>query len=197
MIRELNSLDSSKVASLHQKAFNNFFLTNLGFNFLFEFYQSVLLHKNCIGIGSFEDENLIAFAIGTSKKEGFYSSILKRNSFKLILKSLPVLIKKPKNIIRLFNSLRTKDAEEAYISNNASLLSICTDPKLNNRGIGKEILKAFEEIAFSRANSISLTTDAFDNDSVNTFYEKSGYTFLKVLTQGKRKMNLYNKFKDA
>jgi ribosomal protein S18 acetylase RimI-like enzyme len=196
-IQVLTSLDSLEIASLHQRAFPKFFLTSLGLHFLSVFYDSVLSDPNGIGVGVFEDQRLVGFAIGTYKKANFYTSVLKKNSINLLFSCLTVLIKRPRNIIRLFNALVTKETEEAYISNNASLLSICTDPQFNNRGIGKEILKAFEEIAFLKASSISLTTDAFDNDSVNTFYRKSGYIFLKEFTQGKRKMNLYNKFRNA
>ena len=63
--------------------------------------------------------------------------------------------------------------------------------------MGRKILTAFEELAFSSSESISLTTDATNNEYVNNFYKKNGYLLLKQFSQGNRKMNLYNKTKYA
>ncbi|KHJ39134.1 hypothetical protein PBAC_07340 [Pedobacter glucosidilyticus] len=197
VVKVLKPTDCSKVAELHLEAFSSFFLTSLGKSFLVVFYKAIIKHKNGIALGIYENEKLLAFAVGTTKKRGFYTSIIKSSAFKLLLFSLPALIKTPTNILKLFKSLITNETTEETLLDNASLLSICVNPLANHRGLGKKILVAFEESVFFLANSISLTTDAIDNEYVNLFYKKNGYILLKQYSQGKRKMNLYNKQKNA
>lgn len=197
LVKALRPSDCLKIAELHLEAFSSFFLTSLGKKFLIVFYNAIINHTNGIALGIYENEKLLAFAVGTTKKRGFYTSIIKNSAFKLVLYSLPALIKTPTNIFRLFKSLKTKETTEDTLLDNATLLSICVSPLANHQGLGKKILIAFEESAFLLAKSISLTTDAIDNEYVNLFYQKNGYVLLKQYDQGKRKMNLYNKQKNA
>jgi ribosomal protein S18 acetylase RimI-like enzyme len=192
-LRKLQLLECSKVAKLHLEAFPSFFLTSFGNSFLKTFYTSMLKHPDGIYIGLFDKQNIVAFAVGASKKRGFYTAILKKNGLILILKSLPFLLKSPNKLVRLLKALKTKDTNDDKILDSATLLSICVSPKYRDKGIGNEILKAFEEIAFQTSKGISLTTDAINNDYVNNYYKKNGYSLLKQFEQGTRKMNLYYK----
>ena len=196
-VKTLIPSDCSKVAELHLKAFPSFFLSGLGKSFLNAFYISIIKHSDGIAVGLFDNETVVAFAVGSSKKRGFYTIILKKNGLRLLLKSLPSLLRSPQNIIRLLKALKTKDSNEDYILNNATLLSICVNNSNTEKGMGSKIITAFEELAFSSSESISLTTDATNNDYVNNFYQKNGYLLLKQFNQGNRKMNLYNKTKNA
>lgn len=193
--KELTSRDSLEIASLHQRAFPNFFLTSLGLSFLKVFYDSVLSHPNGIGVGVFEGQKLIGFAVGTTKKDGFYTDVLRRNSINLLATCLIVLIKSPKKIIRLLNAFKKGSDLEENFQGDASLLSICVDPTWGGKGVGREILRYFEEKTFANAENISLTTDAEANDGVNEFYKSANYQFIKSFTQGNRIMNFYIKHK--
>jgi GNAT superfamily N-acetyltransferase len=196
-LRKLLLSDCSQIAKLHLKAFPSFFLTSLGQSFLSTFYFSIIKHRDGISVGIFENETIVAFAFGTSKKRGFYTKILKKSGLNLLLKSLPSLFKSPKSIIRLSGALKTKDSNEDYVLDNATLLSICVNPSYTEKGFGTKVLIAFEELAFLTSNGISLTTDALNNDYVNHYYQKNGYSLLKQFEQGKRIMNLYYKEKNV
>jgi len=193
--QELVLDNSFEIAILHESAFANFFLTSLGQPFLKVFYESVLSHSNGVGVGFFENENLIGFAVGTTKKAGFYTSIAKKNSIKLLVACAPVLIKSPSKIIRLANALRKSNLDNEF-DEEATLLSICINPDYSNRGVGSALLSYFEDKVFLSAESISLTTDAIDNAKANAFYTSAKYQFIKSFIQGKRKMNLYIKNKN-
>jgi hypothetical protein len=188
---ENNLLD--QIVDLHLKAFRFFFLTTLGRPFLRGFYKAIIHNSNGIGIGILEKEKLLAFAIGSSKKGGFYSDIFKNNFFYLGLCCLPSVIRKPQIIIRILKSLFAKDTSEAIILGSATLLSICVDPAKSKEGLGELTLKAFEKEVFLVANGLSLTTDSDNNDHVNRFYIKNNYKLVSDFTQGERKMNLYYK----
>lgn len=196
-LRKLILQDCMQVAKLHLKAFPSFFLTSLGQPFLVAFYNSVIKHHNGISVGLFENQTLVAFAVGASKKRGFYTSILKENGVRLLFKSLPSFFESPKSIIRLAKALKTKDSNENFILNNSTLLSICVNPLYAEKGFGTKILTAFEELAFLNSEGISLTTDADNNDYVNHYYQKNGYSLAKQFEQGKRLMNLFYKAKNV
>lgn len=195
-IKKLITGDCKIVSELHLKAFPDFFLTALGKKFLDKFYRSILCHPNHIAVGLFENEKLLAFAVGTKKKRGFYSEILKDDILVLAWSGLPTFIKRPSKIIRIFKSLLARETKNDTVLENATLLSVCVDPDASQKGLGKNILKEFEFIAFKYANGISLTTDAENNEYVNKFYVNNNYHLLNTFTQGKRKMNLYFKSND-
>jgi len=192
-LKELSVNDSQAIADLHLKAFISFFLSSLGRKFLKIFYQTIIKNPNSIAFGLFNGEKLVAFSIGTSKKKGFYSKILKKSGLALLWAALPQLISKPQNITRLFFSLKSNEIENVKIANSACLLSICVDPEIGSKGYGKKVLRAFESKAFLFANTITLTTDTDDNQAANSFYLSNGYLLINILYQAKRKMNLYYK----
>jgi GNAT superfamily N-acetyltransferase len=185
--------DGQAIADLHTKAFKSFFLTSLGNHFLKVFYQSIIKDPNGIAIGIFEEKQLVAFSVGTIKKQGFYSNILKGAAIKMLWAAIPQLVKDPKRIFRLMQSFSTKETTDQKIATAACLLSICVDPSMGNKGYGKKALAAFEQQVFMNTKAISLTTDADDNDVVNGFYAANGYLLLNEFYQSNRKMNLYYK----
>lgn len=192
-IKFLTPKDAFQVALLHKKAFAGFFLTELGVSFLRLFYQSIFSHDKSINIGLFDDKKLIGFAVGAKSSKSFYSSILKKNFICLALSAFFPLLFNPLKIYRLFISLTSHEKTDKTILDDAILLSICVDPTTKTRGHGKLLLSNFEKIAFKFSALISLTTDAENNDSVNSFYAKNGYELHHTFYQGKRKMNYYTK----
>jgi ribosomal protein S18 acetylase RimI-like enzyme len=195
IIRNLKETDCSAVAKLHSKGFRSFFLTKLGERFLRKFYKAILSHPEGIALGLFNEGEMYAFAVGSLRKRGFYSSLIKHNFLSLSLACLPTIIANPTNILRILKSLTTKDTANVEIGESASLLSICVNPEHPKSGFGQQILFAFEEKAFSKKKLISLTTDAHNNYPVNSFYKKNGYLLDKYFNQGNRIMNLYIKRK--
>ena len=195
-IKFLTPNDAFRVALLHKKAFAGFFLTELGVSFLRVFYKSIFSHDKSINIGLFDDQKLIGFAVGAKNSKAFYSSILKKNFINLALSALFPLMLNPLKFYRLFISLKSNQKTDKIIFDNAILLSICVDPSSKTRGHGKLLLSNFEKVAFKFSHLISLTTDAENNDSVNSFYAKNGYELQHSFYQGKRKMNYFVKYKN-
>lgn len=195
IIRDLKVGDANVVARLHKRAFSTFFLTKLGHRFLVEFYTAIFQSKDSINVGLFVDDELLGFAVGAQRSKSFYSTILKRNFLKLGLSAFIPLLLNPLYIYRLFISLTSSTEADDNIKEDAILLSICVDPINTTKGNGTLLLSKFEEIAFEFSDLISLTTDADDNDSVNSFYTRNGYKLHNSFFQGERKMNYYIKTK--
>jgi ribosomal protein S18 acetylase RimI-like enzyme len=72
------------------------------------------------------------------------------------------------------------------------LFTIGVDPERGGRGIGQTLIRGFlEESARRGGDSVYLTTDAEENERVNAFYRKLGFTLEKTYHHGPRRMCLY------
>ena len=71
--------------------------------------------------------------------------------------------------------------------------SICVRPDCKAKGIGTQLISYLKDIVdFSEYEYINLETDAVNNDMVNAFYKKNGFSLKRwYLTPEKRKMNEY------
>ena len=191
--RKLVLKDSQSIAEVHEKVFSSFFLTSLGRLFLEKFYQAILKDSKSLAVGIFEDEVLVAFAVGTITKKGFYRGLLRRAALQLIFAALPKLVRNPMLLRHLFQSFFSKETEGIDISKGARLLSIGVQPSMRTKGYGRRVLIEFENEVSKVSSLITLTTDAEKNDRVNQFYVSHGYTLVNDFYTSKRKMNLYFK----
>lgn len=191
-VNKLNFNNAKAVSELHYIAFKNFFLTSLGKPFLLAFYKAIMKHPDGIAIGLYDNAQLLGFAVGTKRNEGFYASLLYHNWFKLGLAALPSLILNPLKIGRLFLSFETsRNTNQKCMP---SLLSICVSPNNSSKGLGSILLQEFErELLKNDLDELVLTTNTNDNDNANIFYLKNNYNLTDSFFQGKREMNLYYK----
>lgn len=193
-VKNLKLEETKNIAVLHQMAFNNFFLTSLGANFLNKFYGSIIKSENGVALGAYDEKNeLVGFAIGAKEKKGFYKNILKNNFISLSLAASISLIKKPKNISRIIKAFLTTETANSDSLNYATLLSICVNPEKKGQKIGKHLLTAFESEIEKHSDGITLTTDRLSNDYVNKFYISNNYVLTDQFSQGNREMNFYIK----
>ena len=187
-VGEQKEFDS--LAKLHMKAFDDFFLTSLGYGFLKTYYRASLKNKDSIAVCAVNDnDEIIGFSIGCLKSKGFHKKLILNNFFSFSLQAIKILITKPKAIIRLMNNLE-KDSNQNDDGNYSELLSIAVSPECKGLGIGKELIKAFEaEAVLKGSKKIALTTDFNMNDDVIAFYRKTGYeVFYEFITYPTRKM---------
>lgn len=195
-IRPMGENDLESVVTIHQKSFRGFFLTFLGHSFLKVFYSFVLSEKRSISIvaESFEDKKVVAFVVGTTEPEGFYSRAIRREGMAFIVAAIPAIVKDPRIITRLFRALKKpKEARENI--GDCELMSIAVLPNTSSNGVGTKLEAAFcEEAKKRKAKMITLTTDKRNNDHVNMFYKKCGYSvYDSFVTPEGREMNRYIK----
>jgi ribosomal protein S18 acetylase RimI-like enzyme len=197
ILKVLKPKDSVRIAYVHYKSFPNFFLTSLGEKFLSLFYFTILKSEYGYGVGLYLKNDLCAFAIGSSKTNGFYKMLAKKNMLVYMWSILPVIVKKPKALLHiLFSLLNESNLDTSELGENTGvLLSICTLPEAKGTGLGKKTLTEFEKISVQNGvKTILLTTDNENNDGVNSFYKSNGYVLSGTYsTKERRKMNRYIK----
>jgi len=195
-IRAMSKNDLEQVVAVHLKSFRGFFLTFLGHDFLKVFYSFALSEAKSIAIVAEMNETpkIIGFVVGTTEPSGFYTRAVRKKGASFALASVPAAIKEPRIIVRLFRALKKpKEAKESI--GDCELMSIAVLPNTSSRGVGSKLEAAFYEKAKGkRAKMITLTTDKCNNDHVNKFYEKCGYSvYNSFVTPEGREMSRYIK----
>lgn len=179
IIRDAQSDDLASLAQAHASAFEGFYLTRLGPDFLQEYYRTVLEYDAGI--------LLIASTSGGPTLDGFVAGFMNSPTFYRRLRSrrlrlaralLPRLVRTPSLLMRVFQS-SDRVHRESYGSGagqDCELASLGVLPTAQGKGIGKSLVHAF--LTRSRklgADRVLLTTDSEGNDSVKRFYQSMGF----------------------
>lgn len=187
-----NMQEISVIAQLHVRAFPNFFLTQLGESFLRLLYKGYIEDDDSGIIVAEIDGSIIGFIAYSFDYSKFFKFLLSKHFLKFSLYAFFASVRHPSFIKRLFGALKKSDnvtKEEKYVE----LASICVDPNNEGLGIGSELISYLIEIVdFETYEYINLETDAVQNDSVNMFYLKNGFSLERqFVTPEGRIMNEY------
>ncbi len=182
-VRKVKKEDIPAITSIHLDAFKGFFLTSLGESFLNRYYSFSLKTEESITFCAVDEKkNIIGFCFGTELSKGFHKRLVKNNFTSFLLIGLRVLFSRPNALFRLLFNMEKK-ASKNDTGDYTELLSIAVSKNASKMGIGKTLLKAFENEAKSRkCERIVLTTDLYENNSVIAFYQAMGYKELSVFT---------------
>lgn len=191
----LRLCDVADAAQLHERAFPNFFLSILGRKFLVELYRGAATDASGISVvarGS--NGGLRGVAIGTTSPNGFYRRLILRRWPWLLAAFIQTAIAHPTRVPRLVRTMRRPGQVPLPISG-CLLSSICVDPNMRHSGEGRRLLAAWTEAAIdSGTDAAFLTTDATDNDRVNTFYVLAGWHLGgQFTTRSRRSINCYTR----
>lgn len=193
MIRRMETDDIEAVVKIHLASFPGFFLTFMGYRFLFIFYSGVCTATEAVALVYLDRAGAVAgFVAGTSNPRGFYSRLLRRDWLKFAIASIIPVMKKPSVISRVIRAV-SHPADNPVGDDVAGLFSIGVLPELQGNGAGKELVRAFLDEAKQRGcKRVFLTTDRDNNAAVNVFYEKLGFSIDRYyVTPEGRKMNEY------
>ncbi len=189
-IRSFNKHEIVQVVSIHKKAFNDFFLTQLGDKFLWLYYYTVSKNNKGILIGYYEDDNLLGFSCATTLSRGFYKALIIENSIKYGIFGIKLIFTKPCSLLRILKNFSKSNKSIKDDGNYAELLSIGVYPGIQGSGIGKQLLTELErQLSFNGIKLLSLTTDFYKNDKTIGFYKSLGYEIMyEFIAYPNRKM---------
>ena len=182
-IKEISIEDLSDVIKIHKDSFKNFFLTELGDQFLMLYYDSIRRDSKVILLGLFEEGELYGFCAATTLSKGFNKQLVLKNFFRFSLIGLRLLITKPNSLVRLIKNFSKNDTKILDTGEYAELLSIGVSSNKQGLGIGKMLLFQLEnELKIKSCSELSLTTDYYKNDKTIQFYKGLGYVVLYEFT---------------
>jgi len=193
VVREANATDLPGIVKIHQKAFSQFFLTQLGADFLRKYYALVLNYRAGIIVVSEGQSALEGFACGFMDPAEFYQLMWRRRG-SFVRPVVSALVRHPSLAAKVLSGVhRIQAPESEWPARSCELSSIAVAPETTGNGLGKTLMRAFLAQARSmQAHCVYLTTDADGNDAVNAFYRDVGFKPTRRFLQRKgRWMNEY------
>lgn len=189
-IRNATIDDVEKIVKIHSDAFNGFFLTSLGSDFLKFYYGCFIKSIETIVLVAVDNDVIYGFSASTMNCKGFNTRLIKSNLFSFGLFYIKLTITSPMSLVRLLKNLTKRSDEIEDNEDYAELYSIGVSIDAQGKGVGKMLLHVTEkEMKNSGVKRLSLTTDYDNNESTLGFYRSMGYETLYVfITYPNRKM---------
>lgn len=191
IIRKASLDDVNAIVSIHQEAFEDFFLSSLGRSFLELYYSSFINSEEGVVFCATKDNVLVGFSACSYVSRGFNTSLIKKNFFRYGIESFRLLLTKPRALVRLVKNLNKESADTSVNDKGqyAELYSIAVSPLCQGEGVGKLLLTSTESDVVNHNNQISLTTDYYNNGKTIAFYKALGYeNYYEFKTYPNRKM---------
>jgi ribosomal protein S18 acetylase RimI-like enzyme len=193
-IAKIDKTHINKAVDIHMHSFPGFFLTFLGPTFLREFYGSFLSDNNGVAFVAKDSEtnSILGVIVGPLVPDGYFKRLLKKRWWAFCLASIGAALKKPIVIKRLFRALLYR-GQAPPGRQRALLSSVAVSPEVQGHGIGRALVtKWVEEVKRRGCDGCYLTTDAYNNDKINRFYQKLGWRIESTYTTPEgRVMNRY------
>ena len=195
LVRRATLEDLRGIVAIHQKAFQDFFLTRMGRDFLRRYYALVLKYRAGIILVSERCGLLEGFACGFVEPSEFYR-LMWRNKWVFALPALSALIRHPSlfaGVMYGVQRIQTSAFTSELSARSCELSSIAVAPEVSGNGLGKALVQAFLKQSRSmNAQYVYLTTDADENESANRLYLQAGFQHTQRFLQRQgRWMNEY------
>ncbi len=180
MRSRLATLD--EVVSVHLAAFPGFFMAQLGPWFLREYYRCVVEYPQGVLLSENGEKGCIGFVAGFVGPSSFYR-MLRRHRVRLGLAACAGIVRRPQRLIILLANYRRAGgyAQRTPDPGTAELSSLAVVPGAAGAGVGSRLVGRFIATAKERgAVRVMLTTDTDNNDAINRFYQRLGFTCLRT-----------------
>lgn len=193
IVRNAAPKDLDAIVAIHQRAFGEFFLTQMGGSFLRMYYQLVLSYRAGILLVGEKHGSVSGFVCGFADPGEFYQ-LMWQNRRAFVLPALTALVRHPSltaNILHAVRRIQTSAAQGPQRS--CELSSIAVVPEVSGNGLGKTLLRSFLTESWSKAAEyVYLTTDASANETANALYRDIGFQQSRCFLQRRgRWMNEY------
>lgn len=177
-IRSAELRDINRIVEIHCSAFDGFFLTSLGSDFLRLYYRSYLNFSQALLLCAEDNDEVVGFSATAKLVNGFNTQLIKRNLCGFLWMGVKLLFTNPMSLIRLYKNM-TKGGESTDSGGYAELYSIGVHETAQRKGIGAMLLSETEKrLAEEHIQRVSLTTDARENEATQAFYRTMGYELL-------------------
>lgn len=178
-IRKAEQADIESIVKIHCNAFEGFFLTSLGSDFLKFYYICFINSSDTVTMCAVENGKIMGFSASTKVCKGFNSRLIKSNLMDFGMLSIRLMFTSPKSLIRLLKNLTKKGEVVVDNEDYAELYSIGVSQDAQGKGVGKLLLATSEKVMKEEGvKRVSLTTDYYNNEAAVGFYLSMGYEVL-------------------
>lgn len=180
MIRKLTFVESHLTSNIHLRSMSDEFLPSFGIKFLEIVHHYLLKHPDVIAYGNFKNGELTGFIIGSSNSSRTLKQIIITAFFKLLPRIFRKIIKSPKIIIYLWETLILSAKNNQDIS--AELLIIAINFKHRKQKIGSRLFNKFSSALRKKSVKLFKIKTLKTNTASNAFYQKIGASFIFSFT---------------
>lgn len=182
MIRQVRETDIPYISDIHINSLKGDFLPSLGKDFLELIYKGVIDSPNIYGFVNSDKGRITGFVIGTKNMDYFLKTALKKNFLKLSIIMILQIIKSPKIIKNILETILYSKKETGP---KAELVVIAVSKKSQGRGIGKKLVKMLET-TFKKIRIKKYKLTVYSDKKAIKFYK--ALNFYKIAN-----FNLYSK----
>ncbi|MCU7614261.1 GNAT family N-acetyltransferase [Chryseobacterium sp. GMJ5] len=187
MIKELSEKDLFQVAKIHKENLPSF-LTEYPLSFIEKFYYFQIKRENQLLLGKIENGKLLGFVFGTDNVEKLYDNFISENKSYFYMNTFKTLLFHPK----YFLLFAAKFFSKSFVSEcKRQLVYIAVDQNLKTKGIGSELLQAFEE-KWKGLNYYELEVES--KNKAFDFYLKKGFYIVHQYNNWVEKKYLLGKY---
>jgi ribosomal protein S18 acetylase RimI-like enzyme len=193
--RPATAADIEAIAKVHALAFPGFFLSKMGFGFLCAYYRLVLDYPGGILLVNGQAPEVDGFVTGFAAPARFYAFMADEKR-RFYWPTLAAILRRPALLPRVLHNRRRVEAANVHTSPVlCELSSIGVSPQSAGQGLGRSLVDDFcTEARRMGCERIVLTTDSAQNDTVNAFYLRCGFTLQRSFAAGgSRLMNEYTR----
>lgn len=187
MIIKLKAEHISQVAKIHKKNLPSF-LTEYPQSFIEKFYYFQIQRENQLLLGKIENGKLLGFVFGTDNVEKLYDHFISENKAYFYMNTFKTLLFHPK----YFLLFAAKFFSKSFVSEcKRQLVYIAVDQNLKTKGIGSELLQAFEE-KWKEVNYYELEVES--ENKAYDFYLRKGFHIVHQYNNWVEKKYLLGKY---
>lgn len=174
-IRLAKQDEARYIAEIHKKEINQGFLSELGEQFLEEFYGSILWPETGFCVVAEKNGQVIGFVAGCADLNRFYKDFFKRHT----LQAIKILLPKVFNFRRLRKIIETLlyPAKKEKTVPSAELLTIAIESEFHGQGIADEMFYMFVGEMKKRGIKKFKVLVGESLPRAIRFYEKIGFIF--------------------
>jgi ribosomal protein S18 acetylase RimI-like enzyme len=185
-IRRASKADLPEIVSIHERAFSQHFLSQMGSDFLIRYYQLVLTYHRGIALIGETGGLVNGFACGFVDPSAFYR-LMRRCGHTFVVPAACALLRHPSLLTGMARGIRRiREAASHSPTQSCELSSIAVAPEVGRTGLGATLAQAFLAQAWSmNATIVRLYTDVNGNDVANAFYRKIGFREYRTFLQHK------------
>lgn len=176
-----------EVANLHMEGFGSYFLTSLGYSFIYNYYESFFDDPKSIFFVAQNENEVVSFIVLSQNPQSVIRALLLRKLGKIIKIVFKKIITFDRKFIidvaKKFASFLHSNIKRSNIQNRGSnhyrLLSIATRNSMHGSGVTSELMNyMLNNISSSEIQSIGLSVFA-NNERAIGFYKKYHFTYEK------------------
>jgi len=189
--------DLDNLVDLHMEAFEGFFLQTLGKKFLKELYLGFLRDNAAIILKAEDECGLVGFVAGSTQSKTFFRRLLFHRWYVFAPLVIAGMKSQPWSAAKkLASAVLYRGEAPSQLTNGSLLSSIAVSPRCSRSGCGGLLVNAFCEASFNAGSRfVYLITDRDDNEAVNSFYLRCGFTLESSFRKDENRwMNRFVKF---